>query len=339
MADDCSILLDDCEYIEDINMPRGPLYNNNEYRNLITEFFGEIFYLPGLSYGTKVQKLRQYTEIILRRLLNYPCNSNIEIGNDRTIANLDSRGFTEPLFRDSLERIRATGNERNHTKYRRVATEEEYREILDSVFNLYGYLFYRYFKKWPFGTNTKVMSAFSCLPPIIRHITLTALYDDDPNNQVIVDKLVLAKLKAFDKDTADAWIEAHKESLLSMSVPADSDYLKKLISAVGEEAAVALVAAMPDNMYRVCKEKIQTVDAALDSKPLYSDFETAKNNYEKNGIVDGSSQEIAEFNDLMEFVYIGRRNKEREIAAIPEANYIISQIIVINPELWGLGNN
>lgn len=320
-------------------MPRGPLYNNNEYRNLITEFFGEIFYLPGLSYGTKVQKLRQYTEIILRRLLDYPCNSNIEIGNDRTIANLDSRGFTEPLFRDSLERIRATGNERTHTKYRQVATETEYMEILDSVFNLYGYLFYRYFKKWPFGTNTKVMSAFSCLPPIIRHIALTALYDDDPRNPDIVDKLVLAKLKAFDKETADAWIEEHKESLTGMPIPADSAFLKQLIAAVGEEAAVALVATMPHSIYNACKEKIQTVDTALKSKPLYSDFESAKSYYEQYGIVEGSSQEIAEFNDLMEFVFIGRRNKESEIAAIPEENYIISQIVVINPELWGLGNN
>jgi hypothetical protein len=183
------------------------------------------------------------------------------------------------------------------------------------------------------------MSAFSCLPPIIRHIALSALYNDDPGNSDIVDKLVLAKLKAFDKDTADAWIEEHKESLLGMSVAPDSDYLKKLIDAVGEEAAVAFVATVSDNMYLVCKDKVQTVDAALDSKPLYSDFETAKSYYEQFGIVDGNSQEIAEFNDLLEFVYIGWRKKESEIAAIPEEEYIISQIVVINPELWGLGNN
>ena len=172
-------------------MARGPLYNNNAYRSLIKEFFGDIFYLSELSYGTRVQKLRQYTEIILRRLLNYPCDKNIEIGNDRTIDRLDKDGFTEPLFRDSLEKIRATGNERTHTRYRQVASEEEYLEILDSVFNLYGYLFYRYFKKWPFGTNKEIISSFSCLPPIIRHITLSVLYDDDPSNPDIVEKLVL----------------------------------------------------------------------------------------------------------------------------------------------------
>jgi len=333
------LLQNDCKCIEVKNMAKGSLYNNNEYKNLIIEFFGDIFYLDGQSYGTRVQKLRQYTEIILRRLLNYPCDANIEIGNDRTIAKLDRHGFTEPLFRDSLENIRATGNERNHTKNRRVATKEEYCEILDSVFNLYGYLFYRYFKKWNFGTNAKVMSAFSCLPPIIRHIALSALYDDDPHNPDIVDKLVLAKLKAFDKDTADAWIEEHKESLLGMPITADSAFLKQLIALVGEEAAVALAATMPRSMYDVCKENIQTVDAALKSKPLYSDFESAKSYYEQYGIVEGTSQEVTEFNDLMEFVYIGRRKNEVEIAAIPEDNYIISQIVVIPPELWELGDN
>ena len=320
-------------------MARGPIYNNNEYKNLITEFFGDIFYLPGQSYGTRVQKLRQYTEIILRRLLQYPCNKNIEIGNAYTLEKLDRAGFTEPLFRDSLEIIRSTGNERTHTKYRQVATEEEYQEILNSVFNIYGYLFYKYFKKWTFGKNREIMSAFSCLPPIIRHIALSALYDDDPGNPDIIDKLVLAKLKAFDKDTADAWTEDHKGSLLSMSVAPDSDYLKQLIAAIGEDAAVAVTAAMPESLYHSCKQKIQRVAAALDSKPLYSDFETTKSYYERYGIVDGNSQEVAEFNDLMEFVFIGRRKNETEIAAIPEENYIITQIVAIPPELWGLGDN
>ncbi len=97
-------------------MANHPRYNNEEYKNLITEFFGEIFYLPGLSYGTKVQKLRQYTEIILRRLLNYRCDKNIELGNEYTLDNLDRAGFTEPLFRDSLEKIRVCVLQENATK-------------------------------------------------------------------------------------------------------------------------------------------------------------------------------------------------------------------------------
>lgn len=307
-------------------------YNNNEYKNLITEFFGEIFYLPELSYGTKIQKLRQYTEIVLRRLLNYPCDKNIEIGNDLTIEKLDKKGFTEPLFKDSLEVIRSTGNERTHTKYRRTATEEEYQAVLESIFNIYGYLFYKYFKKWPFGNNPDIITAFSCLPPIIRHITLSALYEDDPNNPVIVDKLIFAKLKAYGKEDTNSWVEAHKDSLLNLYPDCDSDTLKKLIPIIGLEAAVKAVADMSNDMYHICKEKIETVKNRFFSNPLYSDFETAKTYYEQHGIVPGDSQEILEFNDLMEFVYIGRRKKETEISSLPEKDYIISRIIWISPE-------
>lgn len=307
-------------------------YNNNEYKNLITEFFGEIFYLPGLSYGTKIQKIRQYTEIVLRRLLDYSCDKNIEIGNNFTIEKLDKKGFTEPLLRDSLEVIRSAGNERTHTKFRHTATEEEYQKVLNCIFNIYGYLFYKFFKKWPFGRNPDIVTAFSILPPIIRHITLTALYEDDPNKPIIVNKLILAKLKAYGKEASDYWVESHKDMLLTLYPDIDSDTLKTLITIVGREAAFKTVAAMSNDMYHICKEKIATVKNRFFSSPLYSDFETAKTYYEQHGVVPGNSQEIMEFNDLMEFIYIGRRKRETEISLIPERNYIISRIVWFSPE-------
>jgi len=318
---------------------KGPLYNNSEYTALITSLFSDLFYLPGQSYGTRLFLIRKYTEIIIRRLLNYPCNKNLTIGNEYTIQKLDKRGFTEPLFRESLKKILGTGNDNSHTEVRTIATEEEYQEILESLFNLYGYLFYKHFKKWSFGSNKDKVSAFSCLPPIIRHITLTALYEDDPSNLIVLEKLALAKLKAYDKETALTWVEERKEALLGMSVPVDSGFVLKLIPEVGVEAAVSIAATMSDNYYNVLKEKIQKIDDGLGSKPLYSDFESAKSYYEEHGIVSGTSQDVIEFNDLMEFVYIGRRKNEEEISAIPEENYIISQIVVIPPELWELGNN
>lgn len=307
------------------------VYNNDEYKNLIIEFFGDVFYLPGLSYGTKVQKIRQYTEIILRRLLNYPCDKNIEIGNNLTIKKLDKEGFTEPLFRDSLEIIRSSGNERAHTKFRRVATEDEYQEILESLFNIYGYLFYKYFKKWPFGKNMDIVSAFSYLPPIIRHITLTALYEDEPNNTIIVDKLVLAKLKACGKEPAALWVESHKEHLLNLYSDFTSADLKKLLAIMSVQDAMSIAAASTKDMYHICKEKIQKISDVI-PKPLYSDFESAKCYYEQHGVVIGETQEIKEFNDLMEFVYIGRRKKEEDISAMSESNYIINRIILTSPE-------
>lgn len=304
-------------------MQNQPRYNNETYTNMITVFFNDVFYLPGLSYGTRIQILRKYTEIVLRRLLNSTCDEKIELGNHNIKRMLDDAGYTEPLFRDSLEIIRNTGNDRSHTQVIPNATEEEFQRVLDSVFNIYGYLFYKYFKKWSFGSNERIVSAFSCLPPIIRHIALSALYEDDPDNPEIIEKLVQAKLKSFDKMNADSWVEEHKETLLRIAAPIDSDYLKTLISIFGAEYAVAFAASLP-NMYDHLKDDIQTVDTALNSMPLYSDFESAKSYYEQYGIVDGNTQDVIEFNDLREFLFIGRRKKEDEITCIPEENHITS---------------
>lgn len=131
------------------------------------------------SYDAKIAKIRQYTEIILRRLLEYPCDKNIEIGNTRTTEKLDKKGYVEEFFRSSLEVIRKLGNERTHTKYRKLANEEEYREVEDSLLNIYAYLYYRFFLKYEFGSNSQIVSHFSLLPPIIREKTLEALFKKD----------------------------------------------------------------------------------------------------------------------------------------------------------------
>lgn len=310
-------------------------YNNEEYRDLVNEFLGEAFYLPGLSYGTKIQKIRQYTEIIIRRLLNYPCDKNIEIGNTFTQDNLSKCGCNENWFRDALEVIRSGGNERTHTKWRRVAQEEEYERILNALFDLYGYLFYRYFKRYEFGSNPDIVTAFSILPPIIRHITLKALYQDMPSNTWVIEKLTLAKIKSFSIEEASRWVEENKAFLLLQPAQDLLELKNHLATIMGEEMAAITVAGMPQNMYEFCCSKLKTVGASIAaSGPLYSDFETAKAYYTKHGIVSGSTKPISEFNDLMEFVYMGRREKELQIVQIPEDDYLINQVVIINPKLW-----
>ena len=305
-------------------MSSHELYNNDAYKMLIEEFFGEVFYLPGLSYGTKVQKIRQYTEIVLRRLLHYRCDKNLELGNDRTLEKLTKQGYIEPLFRDSLENIRSTGNERSHTRYRKVATEEEYNKALESLFNIYGYLFYKYFQQSTFGSNLEIVSAFSCLPPIIRYIALSALYADDSTNTWVIEKLVLATIKAFSAEKADAWVEEHSTELREYSFPVDSEILLHLINTFGADQGSIVASSLSTTLYDRCKKVVQTMGKDREFKPQYTDFETAKAYYEQYGIVKGATKEIADFNDLMEFVYIGRRKKEKEIANIPEGNYILA---------------
>lgn len=302
-------------------------YNNEEYKDLIIEFFGDLFY-SDVSYGTKIQKIRQYTEIILRRLLEYPCDKNIEIGNEYTLEKLDKKGFVEPLFREALEKIRSTGNERTHTKFRRVATEEEYEEILDSLFNLYAYLFFKNFEKYGFGTNKEILTAFSLLPPIIRHITLTALYENDDTNIDVIDKLVLAKIKALGKADALLWVENNKDHLMNIEDKVEEEYINELIEKLGPAIARMALQQLSKNMYEICCEKIAKVGGLIDrTGPKYKDFETAKFYYENHGRIEGNTREIAEFNDLMEFIYIGRRAKEADIEKLPDNELILNKVI------------
>ena len=66
-------------------------------------------------------------------------------------------------------------------------------------------------------------------------------------------------------------------------------------------------------MYILCKRKISEVGELVNSNGvLYSDFESALPYYEKNGILTGNDLETTEFNDIMNFWYMGRKGKLKE---------------------------
>lgn len=63
-------------------------------------------------------------------------------------------------------------------------------------------------------------------------------------------------------------------------------------------------------MYELCIDKIMKIGNEIDSKGhLYIDFESALPYYKQYGIIDEDSEEIKEFNDIMFFLYLGRRTK------------------------------
>ena len=71
-------------------------------------------------------------------------------------------------------------------------------------------------------------------------------------------------------------------------------------------------------MYILCKRKISEVGELVNSNGvLYSDFESALPYYEKNGILTGTDPETTEFNDIMNFLYMGRKEKIKEISNDP----------------------
>ncbi len=265
-------------------------FNNDKYRLLIEELINDTFYTEGVSYSNKIASIRRYTEIILRKMLDYPSGKKLTLGNINVQNRLAKKGYTEPLFLDSLDCINHNGSNRTHSQITEPATEEEYNRTLEALFNIYGYLFYKYFKEYPYGSNDKIVTAFSLLPPVIRHITLTELYNDDPSDQFLIYKLILAKAKTYDKKTTFNWIEDKK------------DHLKE-IAGFGCET-----------MYDECVNQANLIYKGISEfGSLYKTFEEAVDKYKEFGIVSGETEEIREFNSLMEFVYIGRKDEKDKI--------------------------
>ena len=279
-------------------------YNDAEYQSTIEMIFHDSFYTD-VYLDTKIEKIRQYTEIIIRRLLHYDPDKLLTLGHENTIRQLDNKGFTEPFFRNSLEKINSYGSNRTHTQVRVLADKIEYDEVLDSLLNLYGYLFYKFFEKYKFGNNLDIVSQFSLLPPIIRHITLEQLFALDRNNTIVIEKFVLVKIKAFDYENAENWLESNSEFLKSIQPNGFDELKRKLEERLGQQVAKYVISSNGDNMYDILKNEMKPMKGTI-IYPQYKDFESALFHYHEKGILPGNSKEIKEFNSLMDFVYMGR---------------------------------
>lgn len=287
------------------------VYNNEAYREMVNEFLNEIYYVEGMSYGTKIEKIRQYTEIIIRRLLKYDQEEQLTLGNRNIKKQLRASGYTEQWFITALKNICKKGNLRSHTQMRKIAEVEEYNEVENSLFDLYGYLFYDFFKRYRFGTNKEIVTVFSYLPPIVRYTALQGLFERDGNNLDVIDKFALAILKAKDRGKAEEWLELNKNKFVAMS-SVDEAGKQDIINQVGPELGEIIISSAP-NMYDLCCERVKKVDSALEGKILYDSFETALSGYREFGHVTGETEEVKEFNQLMEFVFMGRKEQEKKI--------------------------
>ena len=283
-------------------------FNNEEYQTLASDLIGDIFY-TSTSYRGKISTLRQYAEIVVRKILDIDPQKEITLGDEeirKSIQKLPDYKIVE----HAVKKLKKKGNKTTHTQYRGEVTVEEFNVAIDGLFDLLSYLLISYFEKYKFGTNESIMFAFSILPPIIRYKVLMFLYKKYPDNISIIDKLVLATLKACDAETATKWIEENKESLLQMKT-----YSENVIEEIAQQKhnwAEALICMAPPNMYQLCKDKITQIGATIRNKGLvYSDFESALPHYRQVGRVQGTTPEVQEFNDIMDFLYMGRKERER----------------------------
>lgn len=284
-------------------------YSDELYHDAMVAVVGDIVY-SNASCDSKIGRIRKLTEYIVRRLTKYNPNSNLELGDDRTIAALRRVGVTEDFFWDAYKIIRNNGNDANHSKVTELPDEEDLERVKKASLITYAYLFFDYFKKYPFGSNPQVMSSFSLLPPFMRLTVLRELLWADQSNIHVIDKLRLALVKTLGADGALQFIENEKEFLMAHSMPYSSDDMKMKILLYGMENITTVMQEMQESIYDYFLREIPKVKLLGEIQLPYTTFEEAKKYYLENGVIEGDTLEITEFNSLMKFRYTGIRITE-----------------------------
>ncbi|TRW91224.1 hypothetical protein [Candidatus Methylobacter oryzae] len=287
-------------------------FKNQAYEDLVRDLINDAFYIDSRSNRGKISTIRQYAEVVIRKLLDLPNNKKVTLGDYEIIKKLKIVSSNNKLLMKAVKKLQEIGNKCTHTQNPYPISEENVSDAINELFNLYASIFVIYFQKYKFGSNNEVTSAFSILPPIIRYIVLDNLYKDDKKNLLIIDKLSLVLLKAFDKESALKWVEDRKDEL-SNTLPYTQEGITEIESSHRKLCADAVVANAPESMYNLCLERLEEVSSIIDKQGLlYNNFEQAKPLYIEKGILSNDSQEHRDFNSIMEFVYLGRKAEENE---------------------------
>lgn len=259
-------------------------FRDEDYVYILGDCLHDIFYVDS-SYRGKIAQMRVLSEIIVRKLIDFNPDDQLTIGDKEVLKTVKALTYGDHFKKCILAVKNDTNdyyaaNSCSHSKVRAQITKDDYSKIYDHLLDLISCLFIQFFSKHPFGTNTKIVSCFSLLPPIIRYKVLNYLYANDSNNIILIDKLVLVTLKEFGPEKAAQWVENNKSHLITIPTIAF------------------------DNMYQY---SLQTISTNL--KATYKTMEEAKAffNHNKKAFVEDSEEEVREFAKLMEFFYTGRK--------------------------------
>ena len=283
-------------------------FDNEKYQILVKDLMGDIFYSE-TSNRNKIATIRQYAEVIVRKILDINPSKKMTIGANEISKKIDALNNSE-FLKEALDNIKQDGNKFTHTEYLEEVTSDEFDKIVDKLLDMLSFMLINYFETYEFGSRSDVLRSFSLLPPIVRYKVLIFLYNNYPNNIHVIDRLALAIVKAFDQEEAIRWIEAEKNNLINLDVMSD-----KVFNEIAENKGIEFIKlirfnSLYKNMYELCIDKIMKIGNEIDSKGhLYIDFESALPYYKQYGIIDEDSEEIKEFNDIMYFLYLGRRIK------------------------------
>ena len=274
-------------------------FNIFEYEQMIGELIHDTFYV-GLTRRGKIKGIRQFSEVIVRKILNIGSDTQFTLGKAEYMEQFKQLSENRRVYlKASIEKIRPLGNDGTHTQHTEEFSNSELNQVKDGLFDLYAYLFIDYFLKYPMNllSPSQVMHEFSLLPPIIRYKTLKYLYDSEANLQ-IANRYCLSIIKTFNKLTALNWLENEKSKLLQLHYPnqeeAEEYYVKRGVPVSATQFTVSIQLWKFDNVYDLLLDKIS--DSRTDkneSGKLYSNFEQAKKYYENNNVLTSSNIEEA----------------------------------------------
>lgn len=282
-------------------------FNNSEYSNLVSDIL--------INYGistnnVKAHLVRKYVEIFVKKILDIPPEKKCLIGDHKVIdkiKKLPESSFLEP----ELDNIRKIGNIGSHANIT-IITDEEIEEIIDSLFKMMAYFFIIFFKENKFGSRPDIMSHFSLLPAIIRFYVLDYLYKTDENNIKIIDKLSMARLKAFGKDNAMEWLK-NNESKFRKLKDYDEEYmntLKKKTDPISKMKYESIMSNACHDLYEMCVKRINLL-IEENNIPPFMKMEESYREFKKIE-VDVNDNVIRKFMDIMEFLYLGREKVSKE---------------------------
>ncbi|UDW82933.1 DUF4145 domain-containing protein [Pasteurella canis] len=277
-----------------------------KYKRASLQIINDIFYVKGLSNRGCITLIRQYAEILCRILLNE--KGHLLLGNFEKRFNKISPNspFKEELF-EHVRKLTELGNAATHLDINLPeVTKQDKESAINSLNFLISYLFINHFVKYRFGECENSMNIFSLLPPFIREIVLTRLYEIDGNNIVLMYKLPLAILKSKGFKHAIDWIEKNK-SILSENNWGLS------------------------NMYQFNLNKINTLNNSQNGfKPLYSSFEEALGYYQATieEYREFENESVANLIKLTDFIYEGRILEKYDLRKMD--NYLVHTFAILS---------
>ncbi|MFC2400634.1 MAG: hypothetical protein ACFNND_02895 [Streptococcus sobrinus] len=286
-------------------------FNSLEYERMIGDLIHDTFYIESSKRG-KISGIRQFSEVLVRKILNIGNNEQLTLGNAKCKPEFAELPENRKIYLEvAIEKIRSLGNSGTHTQRTEEFSDDELKQVKDGLLDLYAYLFIDYFLKYPMDllSPAEVMFDFSLLPPIIRYKTLEYLYNQEANLQ-IANRYCLSIIKTYDKATAFRWLEEERERLYQIHYPtqeeAEEYYINRGVQISPDQIQASIQLWRYSNVYDLLKDKvIDSRTSVNESGKMYSNFEQAKSYYLANRS-EGESKEINELREIIDFVYLGR---------------------------------